>query len=92
MQVYGPTHVHGPQAIGAPHAVKPAQSPTSAGAASIGDEVQISDAAKLIEKMQQIPDVRQDRVASIRAQIAQGAYETPQRLDAAVSRLLDEIG
>ena len=92
MQVYGPTHLHGPQAIGAPHAARPAQSPPSASAPAVGDEVQISDAAKLIEKMQQIPDIRQDRVASIRAQIAQGAYETPARLDAAVSRLLDEIG
>jgi negative regulator of flagellin synthesis FlgM len=92
MQVYGPTHLHGPQAINAPHATKPSQPPSSAASPAVGDEVQISDAAKLIEQMQQIPDIRQDRVASIRAQIAQGAYETPERLDAAVSRLLDEIG
>ena len=92
MQVHGPTHLHGPQAIGAPHAARPAQPPSDVNTPAVGDEVQISDAAKLIEKMQQIPDIRQDRVASIRAQIAQGAYETPERLDAAVSRLLDEIG
>ena len=92
MQVYGPTHLHGPQAISAPHAARPSQSPSSASAPSVGDEVQISDAANLIEKIQQMPDIRQDRVASIRAQIAQGDYETPARLDAAVSRLLDEIG
>jgi len=92
MQVYGPTHLHGPQAIAAPHAARPAQSPSNISAPAGGDEVQISDAAKLIEQMQQMPDIRQDRVASIRAQIAQGTYETPNRLDTAVSRLLDEIG
>jgi hypothetical protein len=30
-------------------------------------------------------------VASIRAQIANGTYETPEKLDMALSRLLDEI-
>ena len=69
---------------------RPSRLPAPA-APAVGDEVQISDAANLIEKIQQMPDIRQDRVASIR-QIAQGDYETPARLDAAVSRLLDEIG
>ena len=36
--------------------------------------------------------VRQELVNRIRAQIAAGTYETPQKLDAAVDRLLDEIG
>jgi hypothetical protein len=31
-------------------------------------------------------------VNQIRAQIAAGTYETPDKLDAAVQRLLDEIG
>ena len=42
--------------------------------------------------MQNVPDIRQDRVSGSRTQIAQGTYETPQKLDVAVSRLLDEIG
>jgi negative regulator of flagellin synthesis FlgM len=93
MQVYGPTHLHGAQAINAPHSVARASQPTSGVQSTpITDEVQISDAAQLVAKTQQIPDVRQDRVDSIRAQIAQGAYETPDKLDTAVSRLLDEIG
>ena len=94
MQVYGPTHLHGPQAIAPPHnaAVRESQTAAPAESSPINDEVQISDAARLIEQTQQIPDVRQDRVAAIRAQIAQGTYETPERMDVAVSRLLDEIG
>ena len=58
----------------------------------IQDEVNISDAARLVEQAKQAPDIRQDRVQAIRAQIASGTYETPGKLDTAVSRLLDEIG
>jgi anti-sigma28 factor (negative regulator of flagellin synthesis) len=58
----------------------------------IQDEVNISDAARLVEQVKQAPDIRQDRVQVIRAQIASGTYETTGKLDVAVSRLLDEIG
>ena len=58
----------------------------------IQDEVNISDAARLVEQVKQAPDIRQDRVQAIRAQIASGTYETAGKLDVAVNRLLDEIG
>lgn len=91
MHVYGPTHLNGAQPIGPPHASrfsagqKVAQEP-------IADEVQISDAARLAEQAGGAADIRYDRVAEIRAQIAAGTYETPEKLEIAVSRLLDEIG
>ncbi len=47
---------------------------------------------RLVEQAKQAPDIRQDRVQSIRAQIASGTYETAGKLDTAVNRLLDEIG
>jgi len=46
----------------------------------------------LTEQTHEIPDIRQDRVDSIRAQIAKGTYETDAKLDVAIERLLDEIG
>jgi len=46
----------------------------------------------MVEQVKQAPDIRQDRVQAIRAQIASGTYETGGKLDVAVSRLLDEIG
>ena len=61
-------------------------------ATPISDEVDISQEARLVEQTHQIPDVRQDRVDSIRAQLAAGTYETAEKLDVAVDRLLDEIG
>ncbi len=94
MQVYGPAHLHGPQAVSAPHTttLRAAQSASQVESPKIQDEVNISDAARLVEQVKQAPDIRQDRVQSIRAQIASGTYETSGKLDKAVSRLLDEIG
>ena len=89
MQI-GPAHLHGPQAVGAPHTAQRASSSSSPVESSkIQDEVNISDAARLAE---QTPGIRQERVQAIRAQIASGTYETPGKLDVAVSRLLDKIG
>ncbi|MDZ7617961.1 MAG: flagellar biosynthesis anti-sigma factor FlgM [Patescibacteria group bacterium] len=66
---------------------------------SAGDELSISEAgskaaeaARLVDQVKQAPDVRQDRVDQIRAQIAAGTYETQQKLDVALERLLDELG
>lgn len=36
-------------------------------------------------------DIRMERVSSIRQAIAEGTYETPERMDAALDRLLDAI-
>jgi negative regulator of flagellin synthesis FlgM len=92
MHVYGPAQVHGAQPLSAPHAVRPARSTSQVESSKIQDEVNISDAANLVEQVKQAPAIRQDRVQSIRAQIASGTYETAGKLDTAVSRLLDEIG
>lgn len=92
MQIYGPAHLHGAQPVGAPHTSRVSPSSTTSSSAPIADEVNISDAARLAEQAQQLPDIRQDRVAAIRAQIAAGTYETPEKISAALDRLLDEIG
>ena len=92
MQIYGPAHLHGPQQIGPPHGPRAAQPASRPESAPISDELQISEAAQLVEQAHQAPEIRQQRVDKIRAEIAAGTYETPEKLDAAVERLLDEIG
>lgn len=91
MQIYGPSQLHGAQPINAPHSnrssdVRPGAAPTET------DQVDISAAAQMAGKVSDIPDIRQDRVAAIKAAIADGTYETQDKLDTAVDRLLDEIG
>jgi negative regulator of flagellin synthesis FlgM len=91
MQVYGTTQLHGPQAIGAPHN-RLTPSYDVARPASAGDEVQISSLGQLLDRLGDVPEIRADRVAQVRAALAQGVYETDDKLSAALDRLLDEIG
>lgn len=91
MQIYGPAQLHGPQAINSPH-VRNAPVGQAGSVAGAQDEVQISNAGRLVDLANQIPDIRQDRVDTIRAQIAAGTYETPEKLDIALNRFLDEVG
>lgn len=91
MQIYGPSYLHGTQAIGAPHATRGAQPSAATAPSGIRDELQISDAGNLIDQVRSLPDIRQDRVAQIRESIAAGTYLTPDKLDSAVERLLDEV-
>ena len=91
MQIHGPTHVHGPQSINAPHRLQ-AQSPSPPTPyVTGGDQLDISREADMVSRARELPDVRAERVAAIRAQIMAGTYETPDKLDIAVGRLLNEI-
>lgn len=92
MHIYGPSQLHGSQSIGAPHGIRQAQPMARPEAPQIADEVDISEAAQFAEQIQQMPDIREDRVEAVRLQIAEGTYETSDRLNAAIERLLDEIG
>ncbi len=54
---------------------------------SIDDAVELSDRARLLARLKQLPEVREDLVARVRAEIAAGTYETPEKVDAALERL-----
>jgi negative regulator of flagellin synthesis FlgM len=92
MQIYGPSSVHAAQGISAPHATRVAEPQQAHRSAAPQDELSISDVARFVDQANQLPEVRADRVASIRAQIAEGTYLSEGRLDTAIDRLLDEIG
>jgi len=92
MEIYGPHYVHGAQSIGPPHGVRLDQAARPSPAAPIQDELTISEAAEALERARQVPEIRADLVARVRAEIAAGVYETPEKLEIALDRLLDEIG
>lgn len=94
MYIYGSSHVHSAQPISAPHkfgGVQSAQAPQARGLSGV-DQLDISPEAEMLSQVHNLPEVRQDRVAEIRAQIKNGTYDTDEKLDIALSRLLDEIG
>lgn len=92
MHIYGPSQLHGPQSVPATQGARPAQPTSPSEAPQIADEVDISEAAQFAEQIRGMPDIREARVEEVQRQIAEGTYETPERLDAAIERLLDEIG
>ena len=55
------------------------------------DVVEISMAAKLAAKVHDVPAVRTNLVTRVKAEVAAGVYETPERLEIAVDRLMEDI-
>ena len=66
--------------------------PQSTGAAGKADRVEISPAANAAIAASEGGKVRTDLVNLIRGQIAAGTYDTPEKMDVAMERLLDQIG
>ncbi len=91
MQIQSLAQLHGPQSLSGPHAARSAAAAPRP-SLDITDRLDISPQALLAGQLSEIPDIRHERVASIRAQIASGAYETPEKLDRALEALLNEIG
>jgi anti-sigma28 factor (negative regulator of flagellin synthesis) len=91
MQIYGPSHVHGAQPMHGPHAARSVEQARPAETSATSDRLDISEAGRIAERLAEVPDIRAERVEQLRAAILEGTYETEDKLDAAVERLLDEI-
>ena len=90
MQIHGIGNVNGPQQIRPTQGVEQTKAAEGAQLQET-DQVDISPEADMISRVHDLPEIRADRVAEIRAQIEAGAYETEEKLDIAVGRLLDEF-
>jgi len=81
----GPGRVEGPRLT--PTGLTP---PTSMSPA--GDSVEISQAARLGSALTRVPEVRTEKIRSLREQIARGEYESDEKFRVAIERFLEEIG
>lgn len=92
MQINGAHQVHGNHALNGPHFnQRPQQAAASPPAQSV-DQLDISPAAQAASESSTTDGVRTDLVARLRAEIADGTYETADKLDTAVNRLFDALG
>jgi len=64
---------------------------TSTDSPKSGDEIEISRFARFMNRLRQVPGVRQERVHRVQSEIAAGTYETEERLDAACATLLADL-
>ncbi len=55
------------------------------------DRVELSQAAQLLSRLQELPDIRFDLVARVKGEIAAGTYETPDKFDAALDGLIEDL-
>ena len=90
MNIFGVFSTQGSQGLSAVKGVEAAKVAAQQGVGEVHDAVTLStDAVRAAEGAS---DIRMDKVAAIRAAIAQGAYETPEKLDIALDRLLERLG
>ncbi len=55
------------------------------------DTVEISDMARYLSEIKKLPEIRQDKVEAARQAIANGSYETPEKLDATVTQMWSDL-
>jgi negative regulator of flagellin synthesis FlgM len=77
-------------------AAKPAATPAAPTGAPVrgSDKVELSSSnpvSQMLKTLKAGGDFRADKVAAIKAQIAQGTYDDDQKLDAATDKLLDDL-
>jgi anti-sigma28 factor (negative regulator of flagellin synthesis) len=82
--------------VGGAGAIRPIQPSAASGVAAAApsglqaprDEIMISDAARSLGELQMDPQVRAARLAEIKTAIDSGTYDTPQRLEAAIEKMI----
>ncbi len=55
------------------------------------DRVELSEHARLLDQLRRMPDMRLDRIEAVRQAIQEGSYETQDKLDMAIDRLLEDL-
>ncbi len=55
------------------------------------DEVEISAVGKMLDDASRTPGIRDQRLAQIKAAIEAGTYETPEKLELAVNRMVEQL-
>jgi negative regulator of flagellin synthesis FlgM len=91
MEIHGAGGAQGPQSIYPRLASFGVDSGNSVHAGAPRDHVEISPLGQMLDGISRLPEIRHERVEEIRRQIAEGTYDTPERLELALDRMLDEF-
>ena len=88
--------IQGPGGVSGPNRMEPQNVPSKASDPAgelplVGDQVEISEHARLLEKLSQIPAIRAEKIDEIKRLIEAGDFETAERIAGAVEKLMEEI-
>lgn len=96
MQIFGPFRVSTTQAANGAQRLQPQAQPNPASSRSATpvDQLDLSSSMSRLDaaSVSNSGEIRTDRVAELRRQIASGSYDTPEKLDVALDRMLDQFG
>jgi negative regulator of flagellin synthesis FlgM len=91
MEIYGAGGTQGPQPIYPRLAAFSLDAGQTVHAGAPRDHVEISPLGQMLDGIGQLPEIRHERVDEIRRQLATDSYETPEKLELALDRMLDEL-
>ncbi len=91
MEIYGPGGAQGPQAIYPRLADFSIDGGSTVHAGLPRDQVEISPLGQMLDGIGRLPEIRHEKVEELRRQIATGSYETADKLESALDRILDEF-
>ena len=91
MEIQGAGGPHGPQPIYPRLAAFSVESGSTVQAGGLRDQVEISPLGQMLDGISRMPEIRHEKVDEIRRQITSGVYETPEKWEAALDRLIDEL-
>lgn len=91
MQIRGTSGVQTPTQINFNSKVQSTETSAQATRFDTTDQIEISSEAKMLAGMNDTSGIRSERVNAIRQQIAMGQYETAEKLEVAMERLIDEL-
>lgn len=57
----------------------------------VEDRVEVSDVARYLAKLREVPAVRQELVDRVRSEIEAGAYESPEKIEKAIDELVEDL-
>jgi negative regulator of flagellin synthesis FlgM len=91
VEIYGAGGAQGPQPIYPRLAAFGVDAGQTVNAGTPRDHVEISPLGQMLDGISRLPEIRHEKVEEIRQQIAAGTYETPEKIQVALDRLLDEL-
>ena len=91
MEIFGAGGTQGPQPIYPRLAAFGVDAGQTVHAGAPRDHVEISPLGQMLDGISRLPEIRHERVEEIRRQIAAGTYETTEKLELALDRMIDEM-
>ncbi len=91
MEVRGLSSASPPSPISRPESTPGVEKSQPAGPVSPKDEVEISAVGKMLDDASRTPGIREQRLAEIKAAIEAGTYETPEKLELALARMVEQL-